>query len=287
MEIEVNVVNAFSIGNTGGNPAGVVLDADNLSTANKQAIAANLQMSEIAFVSDSRVADFKLEFFTPVKQIPHCGHATIATFSFLKQTGKITGQRSSKETIDGPRQIVFKNDEAYMEQSHPSYHVPSENIVAILGSLDLAMTDLIPGMVPTIVNTGNSFLMVPVKNRVLLEGLKPRLEKIEELSRQYNLVGFYPFTLSSDDTGDATTRMFAPLYGIPEESATGMAAGPLACFLFRQGLEKSNMNILQGEFMDQPSRSLIRVELNVRSGVIENLFAGGRAHLAGKKRIRI
>ncbi|MFZ6009121.1 MAG: PhzF family phenazine biosynthesis isomerase, partial [Bacteroidota bacterium] len=80
-EVTIKIINAFSIQGTGGNPAGVVLNADNLSPAEKQRVAAATGLSETAFVSRSNQADFKLDFFTPVRQIAHCGHATIATFS--------------------------------------------------------------------------------------------------------------------------------------------------------------------------------------------------------------
>lgn len=70
MHVEVRIVNAFTDGAAGGNPAGVVLDADALSTAQKQAIAARVGLSETAFVSASEVAPFKLEFFTPTARWP-------------------------------------------------------------------------------------------------------------------------------------------------------------------------------------------------------------------------
>jgi hypothetical protein len=62
-----------------------------------------------------------LDFFTPTKQIAHCGHATIATFVYLRELGLITKTESSKETIDGKREIYFDDDMAFMEQLAPSY----------------------------------------------------------------------------------------------------------------------------------------------------------------------
>src|SRR5688500_18227218 len=99
MTVDVLIIHAFSIENSGGNPAGVVLHADELSSIQMQRIAKEIGYPETAFVSRSSLADFKLDFFTPTKQIPHCGHATIATFNYLKQTGVITKNDSSKETV--------------------------------------------------------------------------------------------------------------------------------------------------------------------------------------------
>ncbi len=67
MNVTIAIVDAFIDGGEGGNPAGVVLDADDLSASQKRAIAAKVGLSETAFVSKSNSADFKLDFFTPQK----------------------------------------------------------------------------------------------------------------------------------------------------------------------------------------------------------------------------
>nr|WP_054536353.1 PhzF family phenazine biosynthesis protein [Herpetosiphon geysericola] len=74
------IVNALIDGARGGNPAGVVFQADGLTIEQKLAVVQQVGLSETAFVSASNVATIKLEFFTPTRQIAHCGHATIATF---------------------------------------------------------------------------------------------------------------------------------------------------------------------------------------------------------------
>jgi|SRR2546428_6186357 len=158
------------------NPAGVVLNANELTVAAKQSIASKLGISETAFVSTSAIADFKLEFFTPTKQIAHCGHATIAAFSYLKQTGKINDNNSSKETIDGIRNIYFEGNEAFMQQRAPSYQKPNEYLQQFLTSLNLTLSDIISGLEPTIVNTGNSFMIIPVKNEDILKQVDPTLK---------------------------------------------------------------------------------------------------------------
>ncbi len=281
MKINVKIINAFGINGAGGNPAGVVLKADELATEAKQLIASKLGISETAFVSASEIADFKLEFFTPTKQIAHCGHATIAAFSYLKETGIIKNNSSSKETIDGIRNIYFEGNNAFMEQKAPAYQIPKDHLESILASLNLTAPGIIRGLEPTIVNTGNSFLIIPVKNELVLKQLKPDFKKIKQLSEQFNLIGYYIFTdKAEDNNADVTTRMFAPLYGIEEESATGMAAGPLGCFLYDNVITKTNFNIQQGKFMNKPSESLIRVNINVKDDKIINLFAGGSAYAA-------
>ena len=68
--IKVQILNAFVDNNKGGNPAGVVFDADDLSIKEKQEIAAKIGYSETAFVSKSNIADYKLDFFGYKKNRP-------------------------------------------------------------------------------------------------------------------------------------------------------------------------------------------------------------------------
>lgn len=288
MKVTVNIINAFSINNNGGNPAGVVFDADKFSNETKQAIATAAAFPETAFVSSSAIADFKLDFFTPTKQIPHCGHATIATFTYLKSEGKIPSDHSSKETIDGRRNIEFREGMAFMEQQSPKFHIPEDDIDAIVNSLGISRNELKPGLLPTIVNTGNSFLMVPVKNAEILAGINYDKDGVYRVSEKFDLIGYYVYTEADDSLIDATARMFGPFYGIEEEAGTGMAAGPLACYLYRyEKLNKSNFQIEQGRFMKPVSRSLINVDLDVVDGEIKKLFAGGGAYVSGEKVVEI
>ncbi len=288
MNIDVHIINAFSIGETGGNPAGVVFDADDFTKETKQAIATKAGFAETAFVSSSVIADFKLDFFTPLKQIPHCGHATIATFSYLKKNGKILTDHSSKETIDGIRKIEFRNGLAFMEQRAPVMQVPHESMDEIFGSLHIEPGDLKPGLLPTIVNTGNSFLIVPLKDENKLKEINYNRELAYRVSERYNLVGYYVYTSTGNSGFDATARMFGPFYGIDEESATGMAAGPLAAWLYEmEKIKKSQFRIEQGRFMKIPSPSLIQVILEIKDNRIDHLFAGGDAYISGRKIIEI
>ncbi|MBW0146198.1 PhzF family phenazine biosynthesis protein [Marinobacter arenosus] len=291
MNIEIPIVSAFVDGNSGGNPAGIVLNADRFSASQKQKIAAAVGLSETAFVSPSDSADLKLEFFTPTQQIAHCGHATIATFSYLRQNGLLANDQSSKETIDGNRSIKMEGDVAFMEQKAPVYTPLSEpDLHLTLQALGLAQSDLIDGTEPTIVNTGNSFVLVGIRDVETMKALQPDFSMIERLSKALDLIGFYVFCLDGVADGrDAGTRMFAPRYGIREESATGMAAGPLACYLHDTlGVEKTEFAIEQGRWMPSPSPSVLTVRLQIdHNGRIQGLYAGGRGAVREKKTIVI
>ncbi|THU31584.1 PhzF family phenazine biosynthesis protein [Niastella caeni] len=280
-KIEVQILNAFVDNNKGGNPAGVVLNADNLTNEQKLKIATKVGLSETAFVGKSEIAGFKLDFFTPTRQIAHCGHATIATFSYLSQSGLIKNTLSSKETIDGIREILLQGDLAFMEQKAPEYRNVDKQEEQILKSLGLTKSDVLKDAPISLVNTGNSFVIVAVKSADILKNIKPDYVLISQISDELNLIGYYVFcTETSSHLRDATARMFAPRYGIEEEAATGMAAGPLACYLFDiLGIGKDRMLIEQGWFMAQPSPSLIIVDLSQLNGKITKIMVGGKGIL--------
>jgi PhzF family phenazine biosynthesis protein len=287
--IQVHILNAFVDNNRGGNPAGVVLDADGLTNEQKLLVARKVGLSETAFVSQSEVADFKLDFFTPTRQIAHCGHATIASFSYLAQLGRIQTPHSSKETIDGRRDILLDGELAFMEQAMPRYDDPKTMRVPMLEALGLAEEDLLPGAPLSIVNTGNSFAIIPVANAEILQKIVPRLEQVAQISEVLDLVGFYVFCRqASHPLRDASTRMFAPRYGINEEAGTGMAAGPLACYLYDLlNHKKEEFLVEQGWFMQAPSPSLIKVRLSLQNGSIAKLMAGGKGILVSSMAVEI
>ncbi|MGO1118369.1 PhzF family phenazine biosynthesis protein [Rhodovibrionaceae bacterium A322] len=282
--IEAHVVNGFVQQGHGGNPAGVVLNADGLNDADMLSIAAQVGLSETAFVSQSKTEGFKLDFFTPNRRIAHCGHATIATFSYLAQEGVVQEGWTSKETVDGPRKILIKKDMAFMEQLAPRYRSAADwekndvTLADVLRSLGLSHADLDPALMPELVNTGNSFIVVSVKDSETLRSIQPDLTAITAISEKLDLIGYYVISRSPEGADShATTRMFAPRYAIAEESATGMAAGPLACLLYdRAGLRLDTMVIEQGHFMTPPSPSVITVELSLEQGKITGLMAGGQ-----------
>lgn len=288
MKIHIHILNAFVDKNQGGNPAGVVLNADTLSNQQKLEIATKVGLSETAFVSQSNTADYKIDFFTPTKQIAHCGHATVATFSYLKQLGKISGNHSSKETIDGPRKIKFNGDLAFMEQASPMFNAiinPNE----VLNSIGIKKSDSSLQNPISIVNTGNSFMIIQVNDESTLKSLSPNYKSISKISERYGLIGYYVFFVGDDKSDyDAQTRMFAPFYGIEEEAATGMAAGPLACYLYDKcGIKKANYTIKQGYYMNSPSPSLLHVSLDIENNKIQSLMAGGIGKLTATKELEI
>lgn len=285
MPVTVHIVNAFPDAPGGGNPAGVVLDADALTPAQKLSIARQVGLSETAFVSASQKATLRLEFFTPARQIAHCGHATIATFSLLRQQGVLGDGRFTKETVDGLRDILLDGDMAFMGQTAPTHTRidPASDLGArIASSLGLLPGLEAGGVDPHVVSTGNAFLLVALPDASALAALRPRQDLVQVISDELDLIGVYAFTTETQRPGrHASARMFAPRFGIPEESGTGMAAGPLACLLHDVlGVQDRELLIEQGWLMQPPSPSLIRVVLEREDGRITRLMAGGTGRIS-------
>ena len=157
-----------------------------------------------------------------------------------------------------------------------SYKEIDHRLDRLISSLGIAGQDLLSNHKPIIVNTGNSFLVVPLKDETMVLSARPDFGAIHKISEEFDLIGYYIFSQHTEvPARDVGTRMFAPLYGINEESATGMAAGPLACYLYdKMGINKDVFLIEQGHFMKPPSPSIIAVKLNLEDGKIARLMAG-------------
>src|ERR1700681_4336612 len=116
---EVELIAAFTMDSAGGNPAGVVIDAEPLSHDDRQHVAAVVGAAETAFVRCAGDSVFEVAFYTPTKQVPDCGHATVATFWVLARRGLLRGANATKRTIIGDRAISIEGERVFMEQPLP------------------------------------------------------------------------------------------------------------------------------------------------------------------------
>jgi len=271
-------VTAFSEDINGGNPAGVVLNADSLDEAQMLRIAKDIGFSETAFVMKSDLANYKVRFFTPVDEVDLCGHATVATFNLLRDRGSITTGHYSQETKAGILKLRIFDKYIYMEQSLPKYDVVIDKD-EIYRCFESQPSEYISDLPIQIVSTGLRDIILPVKDLDCLFALNPKLEMISEISRKYDVVGIHAFCLETLHNGAAHARNFAPRYGIDEESATGTSNGALACYLKKYiNLHFSDKFIIeQGYSMKRPSK--IFVELRCDGDKIVEVYVGGSATL--------
>lgn len=280
--VEVYVASAFSKDGAGGNKAGVVLERPDLSAVEKMAIAKELGYSETAFVcAKENGKTFSLEYFTPTDEVPLCGHATIASFVVLWLLGKVSAGAYSIVTKAGRLSVRVEADgTVFMEQNPPAYG----EILSAQELCGCVAEDAVEKSRPVqIVSTGLPDILLPVRSVEALAQLRPDFERMTEVSRLKNAVGFHAFALAEDGGITAVCRNFAPLYGIDEESATGTASCALACYLFRHHEKKEQYVFEQGYSLDLPSR--ITVNLVCSGDAIEQVWVGGQGILLEKKEL--
>jgi PhzF family phenazine biosynthesis protein len=291
METVAFLLNAFGVHRDGGNPAGVVLNADDLTDAEKRLIAREIGFSETAFVQSSDKADRKLTFFTPAEEVDICGHATVATYSLLLQQGLIEQGSYTHELRAGVLPVEVASDgTVLMDLAPPIFaeEVPLADIENIFHVPEDVVTDT--GLRPQIVSTGLRDVVLPIRDRDSLFNLQPDFQKMAELNEQTGTIGFHAFSLDPVQAhACAHARDFFPLYGVEEEPATGSANGALACYLFRHGrIDPANTEHLvfeQGYCMNKPSE--VVASLKVEGGEIRRVHIGGKAVFAGQRVIRV
>mgnify|MGYP000119584299 CR=1 FL=1 len=115
-------IDAFTDRLFGGNPAGVVPYADDMTAAQMQALARELNNSETAFISRDASPDYDLHirYFTPTAEVPVCGHATIGSFHALQEMGLVAeGGTYIDETLSGTLEVVVGKDAILMDMAKP------------------------------------------------------------------------------------------------------------------------------------------------------------------------
>lgn len=273
------IVDAFTNQPFGGNPAGVVLLEDNIfpPEALMLQIAAELRYSETAFVHRLSPTEYHLRYFTPKAEVELCGHATIATFSLLYQM-KLAEGECLCHTLAGDLRIEA-GSKVMMQMATPRIVATLEDMEEIYCALGVA--DYQPTLPVQIAYSGLSDLMIPVANVTTLNGLQPDMEAISAITQKHNAVSFHVFAFGKDGY-TAHVRDFAPLYDIPEESATGTANAALTHYLAVNGVisQQGDFAFLQGEAMGRPSVIATRI---TNDGTI---YVGGSAYILAEGNLR-
>ncbi|MEI8596450.1 PhzF family phenazine biosynthesis protein [Photobacterium sp. Hal280] len=286
MKIDAYLVNAFTFNGTGGNPAGVVLQADHLSDDEKLTIAKAVGFSETAFVSQDDEADFAVSFFTTTDEVDFCGHATLAAFSTLYQKGMISEGQYVQRTKAGLLAVTIAPDgEIIMQQKLPEYlgELGYEAVSELIG-IDAAVLAS-TGFPVEVISTGLPDMVVPVPLGYL-DRIQVNKDLLSDFCRKHGLVSLHAFELyDKDSEPTASCRNFAPLFGIPEESATGSASGALACYLTKHlgGEYSEGFTFEQGRAMNCTSRITAAVELKAHK--ITRVRVGGYAHELGLQQV--
>jgi len=285
-EIEVFLVNSFACNGHGGNPAGVVLHSDDLSSEEKLKIAKVVGYSETAFVSQDNEVDFELSFFTVTGEVDFCGHATLAAFSTMHKEGVIVEGQYIQRTKAGLLAVTVESSgKIVMQQKRPEYLglLDYETVSELIG-IDAKTLEL-TRLPIEVVSTGLPDIIVPVPFGYL-DQIQVNDELLSFFCKKHALVGLHAFELCEDESNlTASCRNFAPLFGIPEESATGSSSGALACYLTKYVYcnPRNDFIFEQGRAMKSLSIITASVESN-ESGIIR-VTVGGFAQEIGLQKI--
>ncbi|MDD6582209.1 MAG: PhzF family phenazine biosynthesis protein [Bacteroidales bacterium] len=270
------IVDAFTDQPFGGNPAGVVLlDSDAFPEEELMLkVAAELRYSETAFIVQHSDNEYTVRYFTPKAEVELCGHATIATFAMLHHENGLTG-RCLCHTKAGDLAIEV-GDRVMMQMATPQIVKTidePEEIYRALGAVDYT-----PALPVMIVSTGLPDFMIPIGDVETLNRLQPDMEAVSAITKKYEAVSFHVFAFAGDSY-TAHVRDFAPLYDIPEESATGTANASLTYYLQQNGCIASagDFSFLQGEAMGRPSVVSTRVAAN------GTVYVGGAATIVAER----
>jgi len=259
-----------------GNPLAVFPEADGIPPATMQALAREMNLSETTFVLPSSRAVRRVRFFTPSREIPLAGHPTIGTWWLLAELGALgdppaDGSVSvTQETGRGvlPVTLAFEGGRiraAMMTQALPEFGAIVEDLDALARSLGAGTGVLRDAPAPEVVSTALPQLMVPVSSRDALSALPSGGAGVElvALLRQFDTDCVMCY--SPPEQGRVRCRMFAPGLGVPEDPATGSAAGALGAHLVRHGVLAPSggtaaFTVEQGVEIDRPSRIDVEVD---------------------------
>ena len=298
------IVDAFTDRPFGGNPAGVVLLGDEPFPDEGLMIqvAAELRYSETAFVrftqtikhSDNQTLAAHVRYFTPKAEVELCGHATVATFALLHRLGLASGHCLC-HTLAGDL-AVEAGERVMMQMSTPRIIETIKDTDAIYKALGI---DQHPTLPVQVAYSGLADIMIPVPDVATLNALQPDMEAVAAITKEHDTTSFHVFALptqtikqscptagsglehrlfksnmrKNNQAITAFVRDFGPLYGIPEESATGTANAALTHYLAVNGVipQQGDFAFLQGEAMGRPSVVATRIDAD------GTVYVGGTA----------
>jgi PhzF family phenazine biosynthesis protein len=254
---------AFSSTPDGGNPAGVVLDAAGLTDQAMQAVAAEVGYSETAFVlatTDPR--RHAIRYFSPLAEVPFCGHATIATAVALAERGGVGPLHL--DTPVGAIRVETSADDAGITaalRSVPTSSVPAarDDVERALAALRWVAAD-VDDLPVHVAFGGNHHLVVPARSRDRLRRLDYDFGALQALMTERRWTTLQLISIEADSL--IHSRNPFPVGGVVEDPATGAAAAALGGYLRALGrvTEKSTILIRQGEDMGRPSRLTLHVD---------------------------
>ncbi|WP_340201777.1 PhzF family phenazine biosynthesis isomerase [Ascidiimonas sp. W6] len=235
-KIETYIVDSFTDTPFKGNPAGVCVLNQALLPLQMQLIAKELGLSETAFITQIQKPNkYAIRYFSPVMEIPLCGHATLAAskvlFEIMPKMEKI--HFKNIQDLD----LIIKKDRATIEMEFPVYDTIPQNapeeLLKALGIKEIVNSEF---------NKETNILLLEIESSELLESLSPDFERLKRAHNSIN--GVLVTAISQRNNYDFESRYFWPWSGTNEDPVTGGTHTFLAKY-WSTRLNKKKMNSYQ------------------------------------------
>ncbi|MEU4463536.1 PhzF family phenazine biosynthesis isomerase [Streptomyces sp. NPDC024017] len=262
---------AFSTDPKGGNPAGVVLDASGVDDAVMLATAAEVGYSETAFVVESGDGPLDVRYFSPLAEVPFCGHATIATaVAHAERHG--TG-RLLLRTAAGPVTVTTDRTAdgalvaTLVSVAPRSAPVEEADLAELLAILGWSAGDLDPALPPRVAFAGAWHPVLAAASRARLADLDYDMAALTALMARRDWTTIDLVWRESPTVFHARNPF--PPGGVTEDPATGAAAAAFGGYLREFGLvpTPATLTVHQGEDMGRPSTITVTVPAEADTGI--------------------
>lgn len=285
-----------------GNQLAVFPDARGVDARLMQRIANEMAFPETTFIlpPERDDTDVRMRIFTPKTELPMAGHPTVGSTFALAHEGAI--EPAVAEFVFGlgvgptPVELRWSANRlefAWMRQPLPEFGPTTSGadmLAAVLCSSPEALSlDASPARV---VSCGVPLLFVPMVSREAVNEVNLDRRALQALCQNLEVEEMPVFVFSLEPADDGATvfsRMFAPIFGIVEDPATGGAGGPLGSYLLHRGIVSADtarhMISAQGVHMGRPSQ--IHISIGSEEGEIVNVRVGGSAVLVAEGSLRI
>jgi trans-2,3-dihydro-3-hydroxyanthranilate isomerase len=277
------IVDVFAEERYAGNQLAVVRGGADLPDETLQKIALEMNYSETTFVLSEEETDggYDVRIFTPGEEVPFAGHPTLGT-AYVIQHELLAGpvERITLNLKAGEIPVTF-GEVLWMRQLPPAFGATLDS-APLARTLNLETADLDDHYPVQEVSTGLPALIVPLRDLDALRRCKVDWERYTELAGSgKNLYVFCPEP-HDDGPGDLSARMFANDLGVPEDPATGSAAGCLAAYLLEHsylGTDSVDVRVEQGYEIGRPSLLYLRV---ARDGDEMRVDVGGKVQMVAR-----
>lgn len=224
--IPIYQIDAFTDEPFRGNPAAICLISENYPDITLQKIAAEMNLSETAFLYVPNVDEikklnrFRLRWFTPQVEVNLCGHATLATSHLLFHILKIDSNSVTYETLSGEL-IASKTEDGVILDFPMNDPEITEPLPTLLNALGVKTAEAFA------YSKGVTDMLIELDSVETISDLKPDYERLKRLSLGLEIRGVI-VTARGGENYDFISRFFAPWVGINEDPVTGSAHTILA-----------------------------------------------------------